>query len=920
MMFEAKDARQFWSRVVRGHDDHCWEWTGSLLASGYGRLRVAARTVRAHRFAYELAFGPPPAGLFVCHRCDNRRCVNPGHLFLGTHDEKHGRHVREGSAGARRALRHPSLPGATRPRRPQRITNVPRTSTTRRAQLDTPAPRARSERRASPIGETTSDGRSRYPIGTRPQRATDLNCTALRSDLAARKGDRTPSRLEVSPRRGTSMMFEAKDPAFEQRFQERYDAAKVLSATLAGPSIAERLAALPAATRTRILSSLSLEERSRLLHAWPFWSRRKQQVPDVPHRTVLWLGGRGMGKNKTAAERVREKLYAGVRSAALIGPTWREVLRHMVGGKLGAAGNGSGLLDVFPAEEREQIEVKEQRGEIVFPWLGATVYLVSDETPELRGGGYGLAWCDEVCKWRHLQRLWDNLEFTMRVRSEIPPEIIVTTTPRPMRWLKELIADPDTITILGTTDENASNLDRGYIARLDRKYGGSRIARQERGGEILTENEGALFHQDIIDATRVERAPALGRVVVAIDPAVSTTQRNDPTGIIAIGIGHDGHLYVLGDASGRLTPEAWGSAALKLYDQHGADAFVGERNKGGDLVAANMRATVREKRGPAAVAKIIEVHATRHKAIRAEPVATMHEQGRLHFVGVHPEIEQEITEWDPSLGGVSPNRLDALVWGAFELAKLGVEEEHRPRSARAVQAHRRAQQGSRRYDPRHPHRARPAAAEHHANHRSLEQRRPDLRRTRHHDHEDEEEHRHDECMLEGGDVALSRCDSEGSAAGRERDWRESEQGTRRQPDAARHRDHVGRGRTGGAHRRERSGRRVRGSHRRAGSRRSRERRPGCVGLRPHNASRRHRRRPRRGSASRSSTPGGPAAKGEPTRVRINGIPALGQAPRRRGAADAASDSTSAVVVRRGPSEGATSRPSPPPSNAGRRHG
>src|SRR5439155_22357589 len=126
-------------------------------------------------------------------------------------------------------------------------------------------------------------------------------------------------------------------------------------------------------------------------------------------------------------------------------------------------------------------------------------------------------------------------------------------------------------------------------------------------------------------------------------------------GIVAVGIGHDGHLYILSDASGKLAPEAWGAAALKLYDQHKADAFVGERNRGGDLVAANMRATIREKRGAAAVAKIIEVHATRNKDVRAEPVATMHEQGRIHFVGVQPEIEQELTEWSPKIGGASPN-------------------------------------------------------------------------------------------------------------------------------------------------------------------------------------------------------------------------------------------------------------------------
>lgn len=468
-------------------------------------------------------------------------------------------------------------------------------------------------------------------------------------------------------------MITSADPAFERRFQERYDQAKLRSARLAGRSVAERLAALPKAERARILGALSIGERARLLHTWRgFWARPKQVVPSEPHRTVLYLGGRGTGKNRTAAERIRERVYQGARSIALIGATWREVLRYQVGGKLGAAGNGSGVLDVFPPHERARIELKEQKGEIVFHDFGATAYLVSDETPELRGGAFDTAWCDEVIKWRHLQRLWDNLEFCMRVRSELPPEVIVTTTPRPLRWLKELVADPDTITILGTTDENAANLDPAYIARLERKYGGSRLARQERGGEILSQNEDALFHQELIDATRVADPPALRRIVVSIDPAIATNPENDETGILAVGIGHDEHLYVLADASGRHTPDEWCTGALELYDDLKADAFVGERNRGGDLVAAMLRATLRERRHSlATAAKIVEVHATRGKAIRAEPVSVLHEQGRLHFVGVLRELEDELTGWSPKVGGISPNRLDALVWACFELAKLG---------------------------------------------------------------------------------------------------------------------------------------------------------------------------------------------------------------------------------------------------------
>lgn len=471
------------------------------------------------------------------------------------------------------------------------------------------------------------------------------------------------------------MIPTSQDPAFESAFLARYEQARAFSATLEGPSLADRLAELPREDVTAILGQLSRQERAQLLTTWLFWARPKQIVPNLRHFVMLWLAGRAFGKTRTAAERVRDRIYAGAKLGVLIGPTWREVLRYMVGGKKGQKRNGSGLLDVFPAHERKHIHVKQQKGEIHFDFCGAMIHLVSDEQPELRGGAYEIAWLDEICKWRHLKRLWDNLEFTMREQTEHDPEIIVTTTPKPMRFLKELIVDPDTITIVGKLDENRANLSSRFVDRIVTKYSGSRLGRQEKDGELLSDNEGALFHQLQIDNSRVMAAPKLVRIVVSIDPAIATNEDNDETGIVAMGIDAHGHLYVLADASGKHSPEAWGAAALKLYDQWKADAYVGERNRGGDLVAANMRATIREKKGSAAVAKIIEVHATRNKQVRAEPVATLHEQGRLHFVGVLPKVEAEITEWDPSLGGISPNRLDALVWGAYELAKLGVEDE-----------------------------------------------------------------------------------------------------------------------------------------------------------------------------------------------------------------------------------------------------
>lgn len=462
----------------------------------------------------------------------------------------------------------------------------------------------------------------------------------------------------------------SRDVAFEARFASRYAEAKAYSATLEGPSLAERLAALPASERDALLAGLSRSERAALAYSWPFWSRPKQRPPFGEYRHLLWLGGRGMGKNRSGSERLREHIMRGARSLLIAGPTHREVLRNMVGGK---AKNGSGLLDVFPPDERARIEVKEQKGEIHFPG-GAIVYFASDESPELRGGGYEIAWLDELCKWRHAERLWSNIEFSMRVRGAVAPEVIITTTPKPTRFLRELVADPDTLTIVGRSDENAANLDHRFIARLEAKFGGTRIGRQERDGELLEDVDGALFSASVLDAARVDVAPDLVRVVVAIDPSIATGRDNDATGLLAMGIDAAGDVYVLEDASAKMAPEAWGAAALRLYDRYRADAFVAERNRGGDLVRANLNASLRQVKGAHATAKIIEVWATRGKHIRAEPVATLAEQGRLHLVGDLAALVDELTTWSPSTPGPSPNRLDALVWGAFDLARLSEEE------------------------------------------------------------------------------------------------------------------------------------------------------------------------------------------------------------------------------------------------------
>lgn len=465
--------------------------------------------------------------------------------------------------------------------------------------------------------------------------------------------------------------------AFEARYQDAIARARTLSARFEGPSLVERLARLPAAARDAILAELTPFELAALFYDWATWARPKQDaaLDAVAHRIVFLLGGRGGGKTLSGAQRVRRRIERGARSIALVGPTLREIERYMINGE----GGSDGILTVFPASQRPIY--KPHKATIHFPGFDAIAYVNSAEDPEFRGPNLDTVWCDEPAKWRRLATIWSNIELATRLAGDLDPEIVITGTPLPLQLFREIIADPETLTIIMRTEENQANLDRRFLARMRRKFGGTRLGRQELEGELLTDNPDALFQRSIIEATRVEEEPRDLEIVVAVDPAISTEPDNDETGILVVGMDPDGHLYVLGDASGKYAPEAWGKLVVDAYEQHRASAVVCERNRGGDLVAANVRAAMERKRRdqhrPTTAAhaiKIHEVQATKGKRIRAEPVSALHEQGRLHFVGTHRDVENEITEWNPRLGGISPNRLDALVWGCWYLARLDEED------------------------------------------------------------------------------------------------------------------------------------------------------------------------------------------------------------------------------------------------------
>lgn len=470
------------------------------------------------------------------------------------------------------------------------------------------------------------------------------------------------------------MSAEQGDLFLEARYKAAAAAAKVRSDALAGPSLAERIARLPRKVRDKVLESIPLEERARLAWHWPFWARPKQRPADLPpHRILLWMPGRGFGKSKAGAERIRERVDAGARSIALIGPTTTDIERYM----LGVGSDTEGLLNIFPTGRAPRY-LGPPKSMVYFD-TGAIGYVVTAEKPEFRGANLDTAWCDEIAKWKYLATIWNNLELATRLPSpHLDLEIIVTTTPRPLRFLKELVADEDVVTLLGSTTENAGNLDPKFIPRMVKRIGGTRLGRQELEGELLDDNPGALFHAITIEATRIlpEALPKDLRIVVAVDPAIATNPDNDQTGIVVLGIDDtDDHCYVLADLSGKYKPEDWGAKVVNAYDQWGAVAVVGERNRGGDLVESNVRACVERKRGSTAAKALefVNVHATRGKFIRAEPIASLAAKGLVHMVGAFPELETELTQWDPSIGGVSPNRLDALVWGVWHLARLGEE-------------------------------------------------------------------------------------------------------------------------------------------------------------------------------------------------------------------------------------------------------
>jgi predicted phage terminase large subunit-like protein len=431
-------------------------------------------------------------------------------------------------------------------------------------------------------------------------------------------------------------------------------------------SPAARLAALPEEQRSAVLAGMDTATLEALEHAWPFWARPDQLPPPGDWRTWLVLAGRGWGKTKTAAEWVRAQVESGKRrQIGIIGPTADALRRIQVEGP-------SGILACCPLADRPSFEPSTRR--IVWP-DGQVCHLFSAEEPDrLRGPNLDAAWCDEITSWANLESCWDMLNMALRLPGpqSDAPQMIVTTTPRPLPLLKAIMAASSTIITRGRTMDNAANLDASTLRYLQDRYGGTTLGRQELDGELLNDVEGALWNRAMLEECRVQAMPELKRIVVAIDPAGGAGRGNDETGIIVAGLGLDGHGYVLTDASGKYSPEGWARRAVDAYRSHRADRIVAEQNFGGSMVESTIRTI--DQRVP-----IRMVHASRGKMVRAEPVVALYEQRKIHHVGNFPALEDQLCQWQPNAGMASPDRLDAMVWAFTELA-LGVQ----PRPTRFI--------------------------------------------------------------------------------------------------------------------------------------------------------------------------------------------------------------------------------------------
>ncbi len=435
----------------------------------------------------------------------------------------------------------------------------------------------------------------------------------------------------------------------------------------------EHLRAVPAHDREALINELSDKEAMSLFYDWSFWARSLQREPEglgkLGKFVWMYLAGRGTGKTRAFAEWVREKVqHQGYRRISLVGAAADEVRDIMIEGE-------SGILSCSPPWFMPDYEPSKKR--ITWPNGAIASIFYGTEPEKARGAQSDLIWGDEVCKWQYPEETYDNLMLGLRLGRN--PLCAISTTPKPIPIIKRLVKDENVIVVRESTYANINNLAHAFIQTIIKRYEGTRLGRQELEAQILDDNPNALWKRGWIDATRIryKDMPQLTRIVIPIDPAVTSKETSDDTGIIPCAEGPAPavdnvrnpdmkHYYVLDDFTLKGSPLDWAQRAITAYRKWSADRIIGETNNGGDLVETNLRNV--DKNIPYA-----GVHASRGKQTRAEPISALYEQGRVHHVGMFSELEDELCEHEFLPNQPSPNRLDALVWGISYLAGIHSE-------------------------------------------------------------------------------------------------------------------------------------------------------------------------------------------------------------------------------------------------------
>jgi phage terminase large subunit-like protein len=422
---------------------------------------------------------------------------------------------------------------------------------------------------------------------------------------------------------------------------------------------------MPPAEYAAWVQRLRDDKAALLLTDWPWWRRGDQCPPAGDWHVWMLLAGRGFGKTRTGAEWIRgyAETHPGAR-IALVAASLHEGRQVMIEGE-------SGLLAIAPDDDRPDYESSLRR----LSWAnGAVATLYSAAEPEsLRGPEHSAAWCDEIAKWPQGEAAWDNLMLTMRIGEN--PRVVATTTPRGVPLVRRLIDEKGVEKTGGSTRNNRHNLSPQWLATMDRLYGGTRLGRQELGGELLEDVEGALWTRALVERCRVE-ADAVGksvRVVIGVDPPA--TVNGDACGIVVAVQLRDKRLAVVEDASvENPPPHVWAQAVAAAAARWGADRVVAESNMGGEMVENILRQAD-------LTLPVVPVHASLGKARRAEPVAIAYERGQVVHAGVFGSLEDQLCGLQVGGGyagpGRSPDRADACVWALAALLE-GMKKGREP--------------------------------------------------------------------------------------------------------------------------------------------------------------------------------------------------------------------------------------------------